>query len=356
MRFILQTCLLCFGAILSFNTKSKAQYSPQKQEPVKVTFYYTAVWELTTAENWVYRREAYFDLTDLVFDGVFSDYNKNNELIADGIYNRGVKSGIHSEYANHSVKTKVEYSGNDFTIWEWNDSKGEGVKNGSGKFSTIVFYFVSSDGQIVPKQGVLDGEFQNGRRVGRWLYRDLSNFKTDEETYTNGKLVKHVRFSKQDSTVSMEPKSIYLSLNSFNAEALSFDRNSFSNLNQYFEKYVTYPTSFHRNPTYPKGLRHLFILLANAMMVPERNIEVVRLKINERGLIEKSVIARSINITYDELTSRVLERHLDRFLPAMRNGRPEAAVIYLPIASGEEWMQTLKEAPMDWLLDYTNFY
>src|SRR5438105_3597855 len=104
--------------ILFFRLELSAQVRPGKG-PVKVIFYYNAAWELTTAENSVYRREAYFDLTDMVFDGVFSDYNRDNKLIADGIYNHGIKTGIHSEYADHTVKTKIEYTGNDFTIWEW---------------------------------------------------------------------------------------------------------------------------------------------------------------------------------------------------------------------------------------------
>jgi hypothetical protein len=304
----------------------------------------------------VYRREAYFDLSDMVFDGVFSDYNKSGELIADGIYNHGIKSGIHSEYHNHTVKTKVEYSGNDFTIWEWNDGSGDGVKNGNGKFTTVIYYFASVDGQIVPRQGILDGEFIRGRRAGKWIYHDTNKFKTDEEIYSNGKLLRHKRYHKHDSTESKESKAIYLSLISLNTEILSFDKAAFSNLNQYFEKYVTYPNSFQRNIAYPKGLKQLLTLLANTLMLPEKNLELLKLRIDEHGQITKSTMVRSINLTYDQLTEQVMQLHQDRFLPAMRNGRPQESVIYLPIAGGEEWMQTLQDNPIEWFLDYTNFY
>jgi antitoxin component YwqK of YwqJK toxin-antitoxin module len=354
MRLIFRVTFF-FITILFLKSDLIAQFHVSKHEPVKVTFYYNAVWELTTAENYLYRREAYFDLTDMVFDGVYSDYNRDDKLIADGIYNHGVKSGIHTEYVNHAVKTKIEYSGNDFTIWEWSDGKTEGVKNGNGKFSMIYFYFISVDGRIIPKEGIIDGEFRNGRRVGSWIFHDLSKSKTDEETYVNGKFLKRVSYQKRDSVEMRERKSIYLLLNSLNTETLLFDKGSFSYLNEYFEKYVTYPASFTRNVTYPSGLKRLISLFSQAMMVPEEALELVRLKINVNGRIEKAAIVRSIDLTYDNLTDEILEIHKNRFFPAMKNGKPVAAVIYLPVASGERWMQALEGMPTEWFLDPNNF-
>ncbi|MBI1768503.1 MAG: hypothetical protein HYR67_09025 [Bacteroidetes bacterium] len=346
---------LCFVVLIPiFRTELYAQFHLKKQEAVKVIFYYNATWELTTLEKSFYRREAYFDLNDMVFDGLYSDY-KDNKLIADGIYNHGIKTGIHSEYSDHSVKTKVEYSGDDFTIWEWNDGKSDGVKNGNGKFSTLYFYFASSNGQITAKQGIVNGEFQNGRRVGRWMYYDLNKSKMDKEIYVNGSLSKRVHYSKQDSIELKEKKSIYLSLNSLNTEILMFDKESFSYLNQYFEQYVTYPVSFERNVTYPHGLKQLLTLLTQAMALPERNIEVLRLKIDEHGQVAKAVIVRSINSVYDNLTNQIFEMHQNRLMPAMKNGKPVPAVVYLPIASGEEWMRALEEMQTEWFLDYSNF-
>ncbi len=348
--------LYCFFFTLLLLTDDlRAQSHSHKQEPVKVTFYYNAVWELTTAENSMYRREAYFDLNNMVFDGVYSDYNRDDKLIADGIYNHGVKTGIHSEYTDHVVRTKIEYSGNDFSIWEWNDGKSDGVKNGNGKFSTIYFYFISADGRIVPKEGIVDGEFRFGRRVGRWTYRDLSKSKTDEETYVNGKFLKRVSYLKGDSAEMKERKSIYFSLSFLNAEILMFDKGSFEYLNQYFEKYVTYPPTFTRNVNYPGGLKRFLILLSQSMTVPEDALEVIRLKVNVNGRIEKSSVVRSISLTYDNLTDEILQIHKNRLFPAMKNGKPVATVIYLPVASGPQWMQMLEEMPTEWFLDLNNF-
>src|SRR5260221_3019367 len=341
--------------MLCLNGDLQAQPRPVKQEPIKVTFYYNILWELTTAENSVYRREAYFDLVDMLFDGVYNDYNRGNKLIADGIYSHGVKTGIHTEYADHTVKTKIEYSGNDFTIWEWNNGKSEGVKNGTGKFSMFYFYFVTSDGQVVPKEGMIDGEVQNGRRVGRWTYHDLNKFKTDEETYSNGKPLKRMRHSKRDSIELKEKKPIYLSLYSLNTEMLMFDKASFANLNQYFEKYIAYPASFERNATYPRGLKLLLTMLSQAMDVPKRNIELLRLRIDEHGQVTKATIVRSISSVYDNLTDEIFGMHQNRVLPAMKNGKPLASVVYIPIASGDQWTRMLEEMPTEWFLDPSNF-
>jgi len=38
-------------------------------DPIKLTFYYNLNWELTTPEKSFLRREAYFDLGEMVFDG-----------------------------------------------------------------------------------------------------------------------------------------------------------------------------------------------------------------------------------------------------------------------------------------------
>src|SRR5689334_4922576 len=60
-------------------------------EPTKLTLYYNLNWELTTPEKSFVRREAYFDLQDMVFDGVYQDYSKDNKLIAEGYYAHGKK-------------------------------------------------------------------------------------------------------------------------------------------------------------------------------------------------------------------------------------------------------------------------
>lgn len=324
-------------------------------EPVKLNFYYNADWELTAPEKSIYRREAYFDLTDMVFEGVYSDYEKDGKLIADGYYTHGVKSGIHSEYTYGAVHKKIEYTDNDFTIWEWNDGKSEGVKNGTGKFYTSFFYFVSEDGTIKGKQGFLDGEFKNGRRVGTWKYNNSSSTSFDEEVYLNGKLIKHKHYTSQDTVVLSQKKAIYLSLNSLNTEAMMYDDETFSYLNQFFELYTNYPPDFNRHVAYPGGWKKFLSLLAQATMAPERTIEVLEVKINEHGQPVRFEIARSIDGTYDDLCEKIFDLHKNRFLPAINKGKPVNYVIYIPIAGGQEWITTLEEMPTQWFYEPSNF-
>ena len=134
-----------------------------------------------------------------------------------------------------------------------------------------------------------------------------------------------------------------------------FDKQSFSNLNQYFEKYIIYPSAFERNITYPRGLKQLLTILSQAMAVPEINIELLRLKIDEHGQVSKATIVRSISSVYDNLTDEIFGMHQNRVLPAMKNGKPLASVVYIPIASGDQWTRMLEEMPTEWFLDPSNF-
>ncbi len=46
--------------------------------PAKAVFYYTTNWELTTSEKSFFRREATVDLNEMVFDGIYKDYDREN--------------------------------------------------------------------------------------------------------------------------------------------------------------------------------------------------------------------------------------------------------------------------------------
>ncbi|HCW06095.1 MAG TPA: hypothetical protein DGG95_01875 [Cytophagales bacterium] len=344
--------------IANFVCASLVAQQQADHQPVKINFYYNENWELTSSEKSVYKREAFFDLVDMVFEGVYSDYDKGGKLIADGFYSHGIKSGIHTEYSNNNVHKKIEYADNDFTIWEWNDGQSEGVKNGTGKFYTSYYYFVNEDGAIKGKQGFLTGEFRNGRRVGKWRYINTHAGSVDEEIYVNGKLNSHRHYNSEDTTILMtnKKKTIYLSINALNTEALMYDATVFTSLNQYFEQYVNYHPAFKRNVTYPGGWKKLLTLLAQAAVVPENTIELLRIKIDEHGQITKFDVAVSISPIYDELCQNIFDLHKERLFPAINNGKPTSMTVYIPIAGGEAWMNTLQEMPTAWFFDYSNFY
>jgi hypothetical protein len=205
------------------------------------------------------------------------------------------------------------------------------------------------------KQGTFTGEFQNGKRVGAWIYYDSKNTRTDVEYYQkNGRLLERTYFAKNDSLILNEKKEIILSVNSIITEALVLDKESFSTVNQYFEAQAKYPGSFQRNVSYPGGLKHLLRLLTRAD-VPDRYLVLVKLKISEHGQVDKISIARSVDANTDARVVRELEQHQFRFCPAMKNGKPIASTIYLPVSGGENWERQLKELPTEYFFDVNNF-
>ena len=285
--------------------------------------------------------------------GVYQDYNKDNKLIAEGYYAHGRKSGIQTEhFEDQSIKSTIEFSDDDFVIWQLvNDKREYEIAKGTGKFSLHYFYFFD----YYLKQGTFSGEFQNGKRAGTWVYRDLKKIKTDVEYYKNGKLQYRTHFTKNDSMELRTKKEIILSVNAINTEALIFDKSAFTSVNQYFETQITYPATFQRNVSYPGGIKRLLRLLTEAD-VPEHNLVLVKIKINEHGQVLKADIVRSVDPNTDERVLKAIELHQSRLVPAMKNGKPYPTVIYLPVSGGERWEKTLQEMPTEWFLDVNNFY
>jgi len=323
-------------------------------EPIKLTFYYDLNWELTTPEKSSIRREAYFDLQEMVFDGVYQDYNKANKLIAEGYYAHGRKSGIQTEhFEDQSIRSTIEFSDDDFIIWQLvNDKREYEIAKGTGKFSIPFYYFFD----YYLKQGILHGEFKNGKRVGAWIYYDTKKQKTDIEHYqNNGNLWSHTRFTNSDSVILDTKKEIILSVNSIYTESLAFDKESYSSVNQYFERQITFPNTFQRNVSYPGGLKRLLRLLMEAG-VPERNLVLVKVKIDEHGQVMKTGIVRSVDLSTDDRVLKVFELHQARLVPAIKDGKPYSTTIYLPVSGGERWEKMLQEMPTEWFLDMNNFY
>jgi len=322
-------------------------------EPVKLTFHYNMNWELTTLEKSFVRREAYFDLQEMVFDGVYQDYNKDNKLIAEGYYAHGKRRGIQTEhFEDQSIKSTIEFSDNDFVIWQLvNDKKEYQVAKGTGKFLLQYFYFFD----YYLKQGTFSGEFQNGKRSGTWVYRDVKKNITDVEYYRNGEFLSRTHFAKNDSVILPISKEMILSINAINTESLVFDKQAFTSLSQYFETQITYPTSFQRNVTYPGGIKHLLRLMMDAN-VPENYLSLVKIKIDEHGQVLKSSIVRSVDPETDARVLQSVEQHQSRLLPPMKDGKPYPIIFYLPVSGGERWEKTLHDMPSEFFLNVSNFF
>lgn len=342
--------LFLFTAIA---TVCRAQLYDDQPEPVEIVLYYNLNWELTTQENSFFRREAHFDLKDMVFDGVYRDFNKEGVMIGEGYYQHGVRTGIQSEYYDdRSVKTTVELTATDFIIWQkmTPDKKYEVIR-GTGKFSMHYYYLFD----LRVKQGDMEGEFVNGKKTGVWIYKDVNGVKTDTERYEDGKLMEHKVFRKTDSISVNYGKEIILSLNSVVTPGLVFDKTVFNSVNQYFEKYVSYPEGFNRTATFPGGIKHLIGLLMSEFTIPDKMLFIARLRLDERGTILRAVPARPLFEESDDRMIDFLKSMNPYFLPAIQNGKPVSSVLYVPVASGKEWSQMLKELPSDYFTNISNF-
>lgn len=327
-------------------------YAQGTSEPIKLIFHYNTKWELTTPENSMYKREAYFDLKDMLFDGIYNDF-KAGKLIGDGYYHRGEQSGMQTDYfEDQSIKSTIEYTDKGFILWQkmTPDKKFE-VAKGTGKFALQYYYFF--DMRI--KQGTLHGEFSNGKRIGLWMYADIGGKKTDTEYYDNGKLMKHIFYRQTDSVSVNYGKEILLSLSNINTQSLAFDKTVFSSANDYFEKYVTYPAALSRQATFPMGIKRLLTILTEELSVPHQNLLIAKLKIDEHGKQIKLNLVRNVFDQADDNALKLLKGYESLFFPAIENGKPIASTLYIPVASGEEWLQLLRTMPSDYFTDISNF-
>ena len=324
----------------------------QVQSPIKVVLYYTLNWELTTQEKSYFRREANFDLGDMVFDGVYRDYDKENKLMAEGLYVHGEKRGLQNEYFNdRSLKSTIEYLDHDFTIWELQDASREvKVKGGTGSFTLYYLYVSGLVSEPSWKDGILDGEFRRGMRVGTWTYRDRYKVKTDEEIYENGKLVKRIHFS-DDPPVELDyTKDIIVSVNTLLTDNFAFDHDAFKSLNEVFEKSLSYPADYERGIAFPGGIRKLLMLLSKNAEIPEGYVAVVKLKVDEKGQVLKYNVDNVADKTMKDRALKSMKVYESLLFPAIRNGKPHASSIYLPISGGQEWTDMLTQTPSEELV------
>jgi hypothetical protein len=323
---------------------------------MKIVFYYTMNWELTTPERSFFRREANIDLQDMVFDGIYKDYDKENNLIAEGLYANGEKRGLQNEYfTDRSLKSTIEFRHPDFTIWEMKDENKEiMIRGGTGRFTLSYRYVSGLISRPAWKEGILTGEFHLGRRVGTWLYQDRNKGKTDEETYENGMLIKRIHFSDDQSVDLDYPKEITISMNSLFTDSYILDHDSFKSLNEVFERTLTYPAHFQRTISYPGGIKKLLLLLAKNAAIPEGHVPVVKIKVDASGNVIKYKVENTDDPGIKDRALKAVKLYGKRLFPAVKNGKPYTASIYLPVSGGQEWTDLLNETPVAELIKVDN--
>jgi hypothetical protein len=208
--------------------------------------------------------------------------------------------------------------------------------------------------QPVWKQGILNGEFHFGRRVGTWTYQDRNKVKTDEETYENGKLIKRIHFSDDQSVELDYPKEIIISSSSLFTDNYALDRDTFKSLNEVFEKTLTYPATLQRSITFPGGIKKLLMLLAGNAEIPEGQVAVVKIKVDANGKVIKYKVSNLNNAGMEARALKAVKMYENRLFPAIKNGKPQASTMYLLISGGQEWTDFLNQTPEEELIRVDN--
>jgi hypothetical protein len=290
------------------------------------------------------------NVSAMVFNGVYRDYDLQDHLVEEGYFNQGVKRGLVNEYfIDRTIKSTIDYTENDFVIWQLKgDAKEDVILNGSGKFMRTYFYIVGTTLQPRLKQGTLSGEFKMGKRFGTWFYHDLNKTKTDEEFYEEGKLVKRIHNEADGTSLELAyKKEIIISIGSLAEEAMVFDANAYGILNSSFEQNISYPAKFNRPATYAGGLKKMLLLIKKNNPLPEGTALVVRATINERGYLTscegESALSRAVN----DRAAAMVRSHEKIFFPAIRNGKPISSKLFLLVYGGEEGMKLINELPFD---------
>lgn len=351
-----RTMLLWLAANLVNGVAAQPQVHsvPGADRPVmlkKVTLYCNDRGELTSPEKSTFSREALLDFNDIQLTGMYKDFSKENKLIGDGFYDQGLKRGLYTEYfENGSVRSTIENDDNGFIIWELtNERKEFEIARGSGKFAIPYRDFTDgpSTTTLNPGGGILTGEFQDGKRVGKWTYTNASGKKTDEEIYEKGSLVKRIVFSESGALKGETNfrKSIVVSRSSLPVEAFHVDPKTYTHLNQFFEQNVQgYPVIMNRRMTYPGGLKKLLVLIASNLQVQATgHTYPARLKVNKHGRL-KIRLPPYIDESLENEFMRVIKPYEHKLLPAIKNGKPYWSSIRIPITNSSDWIDFLHTA------------
>ena len=305
----------------------------------KVTLYYNSAVEITNQDKSSFRREAFLNLENIVFHGSFKDYNKQGDLIGEGSYNNGVQSGHYRIYSNSNLITDIVYLQNSFVIWEYitQDEVSE-VNKGTGKFSLDFVYYETYYEIRNWKTGTLVGEFNNGNKVGKWVYESHDKKRKYEEIYRDGKFIERLGYGKYGEDKFDSPLEITPLFYSTNAERFNYDNEVYTNLYRFFEQYPPVDDSLQRNISYPGGIANLIKDIQRNLDYPleDRLTEtqgrvIINITIDEHGIVKSKQVLKSVSKTLDKEAIRVIELFEGKLCPASLNGKAYESTIAIPI-------------------------
>jgi len=325
----------------------------------KLTIYYDHDWKITTSENFEIKREAEMDFSKFIFDGEFKDFDRGNHLIGEGVYAKGVKVGIHKTYfENGSLKSSIEWNGDDFTII---DLKGESidlsVNGGTGKFKAN-YWIPFSRTKI---HGLLIGEFKNKARVGKWIYYDSLGQPLFEESYRRGDFLRAIVFYRDGMAGTLIKKSILgkggvvtpslttrpvnkldIKLQPYQSiDRLDFDKAKYKNIFSFFSTLKEFCNKDTISGVqYAGGENDYKKIIARSVHYPldatlnkSQGTALVRVIIGEDGVAKSYKIAKSSGLeSFDRAALEVARLLEDKWIPARNACVPFESFILLPIA------------------------
>jgi TonB family protein len=297
----------------------------------KIQVYYDKDWKISLPNEFSYRRDVEFDFIELVFNGEYKDYDKENHLIGEGSYNKGIKTGIHNTYfMDGKLKSSIEYTGEEFTIRELNSENETFIKEGTGKFS-IPF-------TIYKKKGILKGEFKNYNKTGKWTYFDSEGKKTHEEIYKENVFQRGIFFSERGENALLRKREVFINPNE---SIQSFDINKIvlRNLFGYFSTQKnSVVDSLSSRVRFPGGMKNLLEQVNRMIRYPVeafrngiRGRVIVTITVDKEGQVKKYDITKSVDKTLDTEAVRVLQLFEDKWFPSVLRGQPYESAISIPI-------------------------
>lgn len=189
-----------------------------------VKLYFDSDWQVSTKEYAKYYRITKWDNSVHYYDGSFRDFYVNGELYTTGKYENGrkqddfnfyfpsgsIKTVLHFDFdkpiktwefyhANSTLNSRIEISGNNFTVLEYMDTSGNSLmQNGNGNWE---YHFSDYSGE---KQVKVEGSISNYSKDKTWrLYID-DKLEVDEY-YKKSRFEMGTIYSQQGNEKVKEP-------------------------------------------------------------------------------------------------------------------------------------------------------
>jgi hypothetical protein len=132
-------------------------------------------------------------------------------------------------------------------------------------------------------------------------------------------------------------------------EVFKFNSQNYFNLTKCFSERVSYPPTFNRAATFAGGLKRLLLLIAQRVPVPENSQMVIRISVNENGIVTSTSVEQGLSKLLDAAAVEVIKSVELKFFPAIRKGKPYSSELHLPIYGGEEGIKLIEALPYDFI-------